>query len=108
MNQELIIFVTAPNEEEASRLATTLVEERLAACVNIIPAITSIYSWQGNVTRDSEALLIIKSSESRYSELEQRIKDQHSYTTPEVIALKIERGSDAYLQWLRESVADKS
>ena len=108
MNQELIIFVTAPNEEEASRLASALVEERLAACVNIVPAITSIYRWQGNVTRDSETLLIIKSSESRYSELERRIKELHSYTTPEVIALKIERGSDAYLQWLRESVADES
>src|SRR5689334_5723954 len=107
MNQELIIFVTAPNEEEASRLATALVEERLAACVNIVPAITSIYRWQGNVTRDSETLLIIKSSESRYSELERRVKDLHSYTTPEVIALKIERGSEAYLQWLRESVTEE-
>jgi periplasmic divalent cation tolerance protein len=107
MNQELIIFVTAPNEEAASRLATTLVGERLAACVNIVPAITSIYRWQGNVTRDSETLLIIKSSESRYNELERRVKELHSYTTPEVIAFKIERGSEAYLQWLRESVTEE-
>ena len=104
MNQELVIFVTTPNNEEASRLAEALVEERLAACVNIVPAITSVYRWEDNVTRDSEVLLIIKTTEARYTELEQRIKELHSYTTPEVIAFKIERGSANYLQWLRESV----
>ena len=106
VNQELLIFVTTSSNEEASRLATTLVEERLAACVNIVPAIMSIYRWEGNVTRDNEVLLIIKTTENRYAKLEQRIKELHSYTTPEIIAFKIERGSAAYLQWLRESVAD--
>ncbi len=104
MHQELVIFVTAPNREEAARLAETIIVERLAACVNIIPAIESIYRWQGNITHDNEVLLLIKTTAARYSELEQRVKELHSYTTPEIIALKIERGSDAYLHWLRESV----
>lgn len=105
MNNELIIFVTASGSEEASRIASLLVEERLAACVNIISSIESVYRWQGKVTRDTETLMIIKTTGERYAELERRVKELHSYTTPEVIALKIESGSKAYLDWLRESTA---
>lgn len=103
MSDELIVFVTAPNKDEAARIAETLVSERLAACVNIVGAVESIYRWEGQVTRDSEALLIIKTTDERYEELEQRVKELHSYTTPEVIAYKVERGSEDYLRWLRES-----
>ena len=105
MSQELVAFVTTPNQEEALRLAENLVSERLCACVNILPAIESIYGWEGKVTKDQELLLIIKTSDERYQELEKRILELHSYTTPEVIAVKIERGSNAYLEWLRQSVS---
>lgn len=105
MTHEMIVLVTVPDKDEADRLAETLVSEHLAACVNIIPAIESVYRWEGKVTKDQEILLLIKTAEDRYAELEQRIQTLHSYTTPEVIALKIERGSKAYLNWLIESVS---
>lgn len=108
MNDELIVFATASSNEEASRIAGSLVEERLAACVNIVSSIESVYRWQGEVTRDKETLMIIKTTGERYAELERRIKELHSYTTPEVIALKIERGSKAYLDWLRESTYEEN
>lgn len=104
MSHEILVLVTAPAEEEARRIANALVEERLAACVNIVPTIESTYRWEGRVTTDREALLIIKTTDERYSQLEQRVKELHSYTTPEVIAVKIERGSPEYLSWLNDSV----
>src|SRR5262245_54932590 len=105
MSNELIILVTVPNPEEAARLAEALVSEHLAACVNIVSGVQSVYWWEGKVNQDAEIMLIIKTIDERYETLEARIKQLHSYTTPEVIALKIERGSEAYLQWLRQSVA---
>ena len=105
MSHELIVFVTTPNNDEAARIADALVSERLAACVNIVAAVESIYRWEGKVTRDSEALMIIKTTDERYADLECRVKDLHSYSTPEVIALRIERGSSDYLEWLRNSTA---
>ncbi|HXI94151.1 MAG TPA: divalent-cation tolerance protein CutA [Blastocatellia bacterium] len=105
MSHELIVFVTTPNNDEAARIADALVSERLAACVNIITAIESIYRWEGKVTRDSEALMIIKTTDERYAELERRVRQLHSYSTPEIVALRIERGSEQYLNWLRDSTA---
>ena len=99
----LVAFVTAPDEEEATRLAEALVSERLAACVNLVRGIESIYRWEGEVTRDREVLLIIKTTRDRYGELERRVRELHSYSTPEVIAFKIEQGSREYLDWMRES-----
>jgi periplasmic divalent cation tolerance protein len=105
MTQELIVFVTAPNKDEAARIATSLVSESVAACVNVVGGVESIYRWEGKVTRDSEALLIIKTTDERYAELERRVIELHTYTTPEIIAYRIERGSEAYLKWLRDSTA---
>src|SRR5262249_12270667 len=105
MTRELVIFVTTATREEAASIADTLVTERLAACVNIIPAVESIYRWEGKVTRDQEALMIIKTTNERYAELERRVKELHSYSIPEVIALEIKHGSPRYLDWLRESTA---
>jgi len=93
MSRELVVFVTTTNSEEAASIADALVSERLAACVNIIGAIESVYRWEGKIARDREALMIIKTTDERYPELELRIKELHSYSTPEVLALKIERGS---------------
>jgi periplasmic divalent cation tolerance protein len=105
MSNALIVLVTAPNTEEASRIADALVGGRLAACVNIVSGIESVYRWEGKVARDSETLMIIKTTDDRYAELEGQIKALHSYTTPEVIAIRIERGAEAYLKWLAESIA---
>jgi periplasmic divalent cation tolerance protein len=107
MSHELLVLVTAPNEDEARRIANALVEERLAGCVNIVGAIESVYRWEGQVTTDRETLLIIKTTDERYEKLEQRVKELHSYSTPEVIAFKIERGSSEYLSWLRDSVSSQ-
>lgn len=105
MTHELIVFVTTSTRDEAAAIAEALVSDRLAACVNIIPVIESVYRWEGKVTRDSEALMIIKTTDERYAELERRVRQLHSYSTPEVVALRIERGSEQYLNWLRDSTA---
>jgi periplasmic divalent cation tolerance protein len=106
VSHEIIVFVTTPNSDEANRIANALVAEQLAACVNIVPLVESIYRWEGEIKRDSEALMIIKTTNDRYAELERSVKELHSYTTPEVIALEIERGSEDYLKWLRDSVLE--
>lgn len=108
MSNALIVLVTAPNSEEASRIADALVGGRLAACVNIVGGIESVYRWEGKVARDSEVLMIIKTTDDRYAELEAQVRALHSYTTPEVIAVRIERGSESYLNWLGESVTLQS
>lgn len=105
MSHEIIVLVTTSHRDEANRIADALVTKQLAACVNIVLAIESVYRWEGKVARDQESLMIIKTTEERYAELEGVVKELHSYTTPEVVALKIERGSEQYLKWLRESTA---
>jgi periplasmic divalent cation tolerance protein len=101
MSHELIVLVTASSHTEAVSIADAVVTERLAACVNIIDAIQSIYRWEGKVTHDPEALMIIKTTDDRYPELERRVRALHSYDTPEVIGLRIDCGSADYLMWLR-------
>lgn len=102
--QPHIVFITAGSAEEAERIAHALVEERLAACVNIVSGVTSVYRWEGQVQRDAEVLLILKTVESRLPALIRRVKDLHSYDVPEVIALPITGGSPEYLAWLADSV----
>ena len=106
MAGELIVLITAPDVHEAKLIANALVEERLAACVNIIHGVESVYRWEGQVTRDSEQLLVVKTVVERLSGLEARVKELHSYSTPEIVAFSIERGSAAYLKWLRDSTAE--
>ena len=105
MSDELIVLVTVPGRADGERIAEAVVGEQLAACVNILGPIRSIYRWQGEICRDDEHLLLIKSTRARYKDLETRIKALHSYDVPEVIALPIERGSAEYLNWLREALA---
>lgn len=107
MTHELVVFVTTANNDEAASIADALVSERLAACVNILPSIESVYRWEGKITRDRETLMIIKTTAERYPALELRVKTLHSYNTPEVLALKIEHGSADYLQWMRDSTANE-
>ena len=99
--QVFVIFVTVANQEEAVRIGEGVVNAKLAACVNVIPGIQSIYRWKGKVIKAQEALLILKSTKPRYSALEKMIKAMHTYETPEIIALPVKEGLDRYLGWVR-------
>ena len=100
----IIIFITAPNKEEASRLADMLVESRLAGCVQILPGIESVYRWQGHVERQDEVLLIAKTLKAKFDDIEREVRALHSYETPEIVALPIVEGSVPYLEWLKAGV----
>ena len=99
-NDQIVVLMTAPNAEEATRIADMLVERKLAACVQILPPMTSIYVWKGEVQRESEILLVAKSTRAKFDELEEAARAIHSYETPEIIALPIVAGSQPYLSWL--------
>ena len=100
-----VVLVTAPSREVADQIATTVVEERLAACCNVVPSITSIYRWKGELCRDDEALLVIKTRRKCFEALRARIVELHSYDVPEVIALPIVDGYAPYLQWISEETS---
>lgn len=101
MPDALLIFCTCPDAESAARIARTLVDERLAACVNRLPGVTSVYRWQGEVHEDSEVLLLIKGRRELFELLRARLVALHPYDVPEVIALEIAAGHMPYLEWLR-------
>jgi periplasmic divalent cation tolerance protein len=107
MADEIAVFVTADELELARQIAGELVERRLVACVNIVPGIESIYRWQGAVQRDREVLLIIKTSRHRFAEIEMLVKRLHTYQLPEIIAVPIDHGSQEYLDWIQESIANE-
>ena len=98
-----IVFVMAGNEAEASTIARTLVEEQLAACVNVIAPVRSIYRWRGAIEESNECLLLIKTSACHYTKLERRIKQLHSYEVPEIVAVPLVQGSKDYLKWIADS-----
>lgn len=100
MTDFIIILVTAGSEPEAEKIARALVEERLAACVNILSPVRSIYRWEGKIQDDREWLLVIKTQSTHFAAIETRVKTLHSYQVPEVIALPIVTGSEKYLGWL--------
>jgi periplasmic divalent cation tolerance protein len=97
----LIVFCTCGTIEDARRLARTLVEEGLAACVTTLSGVESIYRWQGAIESAAEWLLLIKSTQERYPDLERRIVELHTYDTPEILAVPASAGLDKYLEWLR-------
>ena len=98
----LLVLTTWPANADPAILATTLVDERLAACVNLLPEMDSIYRWQGRVERDRERQVIIKTTRGRLEALKRRIATLHPYELPELIVLPIVEGSDAYLRWLAD------
>jgi periplasmic divalent cation tolerance protein len=104
--QEIVVFITASGEDEAATIARTLVESKLAACVNIIRNVRSIYRWQGNIEDDTEVLMVVKTRKQHCSSLTEKVKELHSYDVPEVIALPIIEGSGDYLKWLHESTGE--
>ena len=101
----VIVLATFPADADAEPLATTLVEERLAACVNVLPPMTSIYTWQGKVERAAERQLLIKTSRPRLAALEARLKSLHPYDVPEFVVIPIIAGSADYLGWVEEGTA---
>lgn len=104
MTDALVVLVTAPSAEKAAEIARAVVEERLAACGNVLPGVRSIYRWQGAVQEDAEVLLLLKTRRERFPALRDRILALHPYEVPEVIALPVDAGSQPYLDWIAQSV----
>ena len=104
MTDKVVILVTASSEAEGGKIARHLVETQLAACVNILQPVRSLYRWQGEIVEDRECLLIIKSARVLFAEIAAAILKLHSYQTPEIICLPVLDGSPAYLQWISDSV----
>ena len=102
-SQFIVVFVTCGSEEEGLKIANALVEGHLAACVNLISPIRSIYRWEGKIWDEKEWLLIIKTQKDRFEALEKKVKSLHSYSVPEIVSLPIVEGSSAYLDWIREN-----
>ena len=99
----IVVFMTASNGEEAARLAEMLVGAHLAACVQILPEMESVYRWQGKVERAPEVLLLAKTIRSKFEELEREVRALHSYDTPEIIAVPVVAGSMPYLEWIKHA-----
>ena len=97
-----VFLVTVQNVEEAQKIAHLLVENKLAACVNIIHNISSIYEWKGKIEENNEQILIIKSMQEKSEQLIKKINEIHSYENPECIGIRIEKGSEKYLNWIKE------
>ena len=107
MTDKIIVLSTCGPAEEAGKIARELVSKRLAACVNILPAVRSIYRWKGVVEEAEETLLVIKSSRELFEEVRAEIEKLHSYEVPEVIAVPIVDGSEAYLEWLGRELVER-
>ncbi|WDE11013.1 divalent-cation tolerance protein CutA [Thalassomonas haliotis] len=104
----LLVLCTCPDNSVAELIGRALVEDKLAACVNIMPGITSVYRWQGNVEFAAEVQLLIKTASDKYPLLEEKINSLHPYETPEIIALNIQQGDKHYLNWITESLKENS
>lgn len=103
-DEPLVVFMTAASRDEALRLAESLVGRRLAACVQILPGMTSVYHWRGAVERSAEVLILAKTTRANFAELERIVRAAHSYNVPEIIAVSASEVSAPYLKWLRENV----
>ncbi len=103
-----LVLCTCPDAETARELALALVENRRAACVNLLPGVTSIYGWEGQVQEAGELLLLIKTEAAKFAELEAFIKQRHPYAVPEIIAIPVERGSKDYFEWISAWVGHRS
>jgi periplasmic divalent cation tolerance protein len=101
----LLVISTFPDAETAERIGRALVTENLAACANILPPVRSIYRWQEKIEDAAEIVALLKTTAGKYAALERRVKELHPYDVPEIIALPVSRGLDAYMKWLGESCA---
>lgn len=107
-NEPIVVLMTAASREEAGRIAEMLVSRRLAACVQLLPEMQSIYRWQGEVMREMEILLLAKTTKDRFDDLVSSVTAIHSYETPEIIALRISAVAEPYLKWLLDSLPEGS
>ena len=106
-DQPIAVFITAPDKEEAARLTDLLIERNLAACVQILPAIESVYRWKGQIERQPEVLLIAKTLSAKFAELERAVRAVHSYETPEIVAVALTELSEPYRQWLSANLTSE-
>lgn len=106
-HEHIVVFCTVPDKEKGAELGRQVVEERLAACVNLLDGLRSLYWWQGEVCDDPEALMVIKTRADGFEALRERLVDLHPYDTPEVVALPIVRGHPAYLAWIDDSLKSR-
>jgi periplasmic divalent cation tolerance protein len=104
MADEIVILITAASDDEAARIARALVDERLAACANILPGVRSLFFWEGKTQDEREVLMVVKTMHTLLDSIVRRVKALHSYTVPEIIALPVLGGSQDYLKWVRETV----
>jgi periplasmic divalent cation tolerance protein len=102
----LIVMVTAANSDEAARISEAVVNAHLAACATVVPAVTSVYWWEGKLTKDQESLVVMKTARSRYSQLENAIRQVHSYKVPEILAVQVAEGSLEYMRWVLKETAE--
>jgi periplasmic divalent cation tolerance protein len=102
--QAIVVLTTLPDRSKARAFARALVDEKLAACVNLVPGLRSVYRWKGAVHDDPEVLCVVKTSRAKMKKLKQRLKSLHPYEVPELIALPITDGSEAYLRWLSQAL----
>ena len=107
MTDKIVVLSTCGSAEDAARIARALVERKLAACVNVMPAVRSFYRWKGTIEDEQESLLVIKSSRALFDQLRAEIEKLHSYEVPEIIAVPIVDGSEGYLEWLERELAAK-
>lgn len=103
-----MVLTTVGTEEEANRLAEGLVSRRHAACVNVVPISRSVYRWQGKICHDSEYMLVIKTQEKEYPDIEATIQELHSYDLPEILSFNVRQGEPAFLQWVADSTDKQS
>ena len=104
MSDKIIVFVTCESREQAETIAQSVVSEKLAACVNVLPGIRSCYVWEGRLTWSDEVLLVIKTTRGRFDQLQERIKALHSYSVPEIVGVTIDAAFDRYAEWIESSV----
>jgi periplasmic divalent cation tolerance protein len=102
----IVVLVTCPSPEVGQKIAESVVEDRLAACVNVVPGLMSIYRWKGKICRDPESLLIIKTRRTKFPALCRQVRRLHPYSVPEVIGLPVAAGSAAYISWIQESTPE--
>jgi len=100
----IVVLITTPSRDEAYKISRVLIEEKLAACINIVESVHSIFWWKGNIEESGEALMIVKTRIDKLNKLIETVKKHHSYTVPEIIALPIIAGNPDYLKWLDESI----
>jgi periplasmic divalent cation tolerance protein len=104
MTDKLIVFVACESREQAETIAESVVTSQLAACVNVIPGVRSCYMWEAKLTWSEEVVLLIKTTRSRYGQLQERVRQLHSYEIPEIVSVEIDEGFEKYIDWIEKSV----